>query len=210
MEFLRDILGQELYSQVEAKLKGNDKIQLANIAEGKHVDISKYNDQVTTNTNLQTQLLNIETTIKELLKDAKGDKLEDKIRNFQETIQEERKNQEKAHRELLLNTAIKLQLAGKVHNEDITLSQINKDQIVMDETGKIKSGLDDQIEGLQKSMPFLFVEKDKNSLAGVAPAEGIPNKRDEGNKKTDSSVDFVKELARRVNTETSVESPYFK
>ena len=34
MEFLKEFLGDDLYTQVEAKLKGNDKVKLANLASG--------------------------------------------------------------------------------------------------------------------------------------------------------------------------------
>ena len=46
MEFLKEILGEELYSQVEAKLKGNDKVKLANLASGEYVSKSKFDDKV--------------------------------------------------------------------------------------------------------------------------------------------------------------------
>ena len=43
MEFLKEYLGDELYSQVEAKLKDNDKVKLANLASGEYVSKSKLN-----------------------------------------------------------------------------------------------------------------------------------------------------------------------
>ena len=46
MEFLKEFLGDELYSQVEAKLKGNDKVKLANLASGEYVSKGKYDDKV--------------------------------------------------------------------------------------------------------------------------------------------------------------------
>ena len=46
MEFLKEFLGDELYAQVEAKLKGNDKVKIANLASGEYVSKSKYDDKV--------------------------------------------------------------------------------------------------------------------------------------------------------------------
>ena len=37
MEFLKKILGEELYAQVAAKLEGNDSVKLANLATGEYV-----------------------------------------------------------------------------------------------------------------------------------------------------------------------------
>ena len=45
MEWLKEFLGDELYSQVEAKLKGNDKVKLANLASGEYVSKSKFDDK---------------------------------------------------------------------------------------------------------------------------------------------------------------------
>ena len=59
MEFLKEYLGEELYSQVEAKLKGNDKVKLANLASGEYVSKSKYDDKV-------TELATANTTINQL------------------------------------------------------------------------------------------------------------------------------------------------
>ncbi len=42
MEFLKPILGDELYAQVEAALKGNDKVKLANLADGQYVGRDKF------------------------------------------------------------------------------------------------------------------------------------------------------------------------
>ena len=42
MEFLREILGDELYAQVEEKINGADGIQLANIADGSYIAKADY------------------------------------------------------------------------------------------------------------------------------------------------------------------------
>lgn len=42
MEFLKEILGEELYAQVAAKLEGNKTVKLANLASGEYVSKAKY------------------------------------------------------------------------------------------------------------------------------------------------------------------------
>jgi len=54
-----------------------------------------------------------------------------------------------------LNSAIKLSLAGKVHDEDIVANLIKKDNLVLNEDGKV-IGLDEQIASLKESKAFLF------------------------------------------------------
>lgn len=64
MEFLKEILGEELYSQVEAKLKGNDKVKLANLASGEYVSKGKYDDKVNELEKANTTITNLTETAK--------------------------------------------------------------------------------------------------------------------------------------------------
>ena len=43
MEWLKEFLGDELYSQVEAKLKGNDKVKLENMFQNRSLMTKKKN-----------------------------------------------------------------------------------------------------------------------------------------------------------------------
>src|SRR5690606_30677600 len=65
-------------------------------------------------------------------------------------------------------------LAGKVHDPDIVLSQLNKEQLELDENGNIKGGFDEQIKSLQESKGFLFVPEkyDKQTFKGFKPFNG--------------------------------------
>ena len=42
MEFLKEILGEELYAQVAAKLEGNKTVKLANLASGDYAHSGAY------------------------------------------------------------------------------------------------------------------------------------------------------------------------
>jgi len=50
------VLGEELYNQVAAKLNGNDKIKLANLADGQYVGRDKFDALDTTRKGLKEQL----------------------------------------------------------------------------------------------------------------------------------------------------------
>jgi hypothetical protein len=63
MEFLKEALGDELYNQVAAKLKGNDKIKLANLADGGYVGKEKFDASETTVADLRKQLTDRERTL---------------------------------------------------------------------------------------------------------------------------------------------------
>jgi hypothetical protein len=86
---------------------------------------------------------------------------------------------------LRINTALKLALASDTHDPDLVAGLLDKAKIELDESGNVKSGLDDQIKSLRESKAFLFAEKKEETVPffkGTKPAES--NKRDE----TPSSV----------------------
>jgi hypothetical protein len=60
MEFLKDVLGEELYNQVAEKLKGNEKIKLANLAEGQYVDKKKFDEADTERKRLADELKKVD------------------------------------------------------------------------------------------------------------------------------------------------------
>lgn len=78
-------------------------------------------------------------------------------------------------KELRLATAVKLALAGKVHDPDIVAGLLDKTKIELDDNGSVKAGLDDQIKALKTSKAFLFVSEDKGAgqfqFRGTNPAD---------------------------------------
>lgn len=68
MEFLKDVLGEELYAQLEAALKDNDGIKLANLADGQYVDKNKYAALEMEKDGLQGQLDERDAELDELKK----------------------------------------------------------------------------------------------------------------------------------------------
>lgn len=60
MEFLKEVLGEELYNQVAEKLKGNDKIKLANLAEGKYVSKEKFDTAELARKNAEDKLAELQ------------------------------------------------------------------------------------------------------------------------------------------------------
>lgn len=69
-----------------------------------------------------------------------------------------------------MTAAIKVAVAGKAHDPDMVVSQIDKSKIVLDDNGNIKAGLDDQVKDLETNKAFLF-KGDKNP-GGAGPAGG--------------------------------------
>lgn len=116
------------------------------------------------------------------LKKSVGDNEE--LKKQIETLQAENKAAKEKYeaelKELRLTTAIKLALAGQVHDTDIVAGLLDKSKIEIDDAGNIKSGLEEQINSLRESKAFLFVQKEQSDpqpkFKGVVPVDG----RDKG------------------------------
>ncbi|MGE7718034.1 phage scaffolding protein [Priestia megaterium] len=112
----------------------------------------------------------------EQLKKETGDnkELQAKIEQLQGENKTAKEKYEAEATELKRSTAVKLALAGKVHDPDIVLGQLDRTKISLDDKGNIKAGLDDQIKALQESKAFLFVPEDKGNqfqFRGTNPPE---------------------------------------
>jgi hypothetical protein len=109
------------------------------------------------------------------LKKSTGDAeaLKKQIETLQTDNKAAKEKYEADVKDLRLNTALKLALAGKVHDPDIVAALLDKSKIEIDDAGGVKAGLDDQIKALQTSKGFLFVVEDgKPKFKGTKPPEG--------------------------------------
>lgn len=72
-------------------------------------------------------------------------------------------------KEMQLNSAIKLALAGKAQDEDLVAGLFDKSKLILGEDGKI-TGLEEQLKELQESKAFLF--KQEEQQPGFIPIIG--------------------------------------
>lgn len=151
MEFLKEILGEELYAQVAAKLEGNDSVKLANLATGEYVSKSKYIDELA-------------------VKDKRIQELADTIKNFEgvdvKQLQADVENWKIKYNQDLesarLDSAIQLAIAKSgTLSEKALMGLLDKDKIKFDKDGKL-TGLDEQIEAIKKEDSFLFKAAEPN------------------------------------------------
>jgi hypothetical protein len=93
----------------------------------------------------------------ETLKKSSGDA--EALMKQIDTLQGENKTKEDKYqadlKELKLTNAIKLAIAGKVHDEDMAAGLFDKTKLILGDDGKV-TGLDDQLKTLQESKKFLF------------------------------------------------------
>lgn len=131
-------------------------------------------------TDLQGQLTQRDTDLKDLKKKAEGsEELQTQLTTLQATYDADKAGFETKLKDTQLNSALKLALTGKVHDTDLVTTLIDKATIELSADGNVAKGLDEQIKTLQASKSFLFVPE-VNPAAGVVisgakPVEGNPS-----------------------------------
>lgn len=162
MDFLKEVLGEELFNQVVSKINehnGNEtnkdkKIKLANLETGEYVGKNKYSSL---EQELQSKVAELgESTklIETLKKSTKGnEELQTKISTYESTIQQlqSQLQQEK------LNNAIKVNLLGaKATDIEYLTYKLNAlGEIKLDENGAIV-GWDEKLQSLKTQLPNFF------------------------------------------------------
>ena len=121
----------------------------------------KYNALAETNKKLEADIKVRDKQLEELKKiDAEGLKAE--IERLQEENKAATEKYEAELKDIQLANAIKLAVAGKVHDEDLVSGLVDKTKLIIGDDGKIV-GLDEQIASLKESKAFLFKPEDETN-----------------------------------------------
>ena len=167
MEFLKKLLGDDLYSQLETKIKEynsnkTDKekqIKLADIGSGNYVEKNEYEALNGQLNGKQTELETANALIEDLKKGNKSnDDLQSKISEYEEQVVDLRKQLE----ETKLKSAVKVALMSEnAVDVDYLTFKLNEsgEAIELDENGNIK-GWQDKISNLKTKFPKMFESGD--------------------------------------------------
>lgn len=149
-------------------------------------------------------------------------KLQEELKTTKESLENSTKDVDKRVQDELAkerkNFEIKMELKDKVHNVDIMMGQLDLEKVVMDEkTGKIKSGLKEQLDEIRKTDGYLFTSNNQNNNSNnqnVNPfVKGATPKDGDGAQQTNltSGEIFAKNLAKGHNeaNKASADSIYF-
>ncbi|BAQ11312.1 methyl-accepting chemotaxis protein scaffolding protein [Bacillus sp. OxB-1] len=172
---------------------------------GQMIPKSRLDEKIDEVKDLKDQLKDRDGQLEELKKvDAKG--LQAKIDELQDANETTKKDYEAKLKETQLSGAVKLALAGKVHDADLVASLIDSKTIELDADGNVTKGLDEQLKTLQESKSFLFVpEKEtKSNIKGTKPAEN-PNS---GEGSANIGADFAKMLNDRGTAPSNDNNPW--
>lgn len=156
-DFLKPILGDELYAQVEEKLNG---MSLANLSDGSHIPKAKFDD-VNSKAKSLTSQVNTLTAQLEAAKAANGDTdaLNARIAQLTNDVAERDSKLTK----LGMQYRIKDELRGLNVRDVETVMPLLKNDEIKDKDGKLE-GLAEQVEGIKKAYPYLFTDNSKPNM----------------------------------------------
>ncbi|MNP03151.1 Phage minor structural protein GP20 [compost metagenome] len=154
------------------------------------------------------------------MKKSSGDaaELTKKIETLQAENKSAKEEYETKAKDLRTETALKLKLVGKVHENAMAnvIAEFDKSKIILDENGEIKSGFDEQYKPLQESKGFYFVPEDTGGnqfqFKGFKPTETGGGSGGNGSGGKDAAADFGKkmaEFAKANNTAVEAQKHYF-
>lgn len=190
MDFLKEILGEELYAQIEEKINahnGNEAnkdklIKLANLGGGEYVGKAKHDALQAKFDSKDQELIKANGLIAELQKAAKGDEtLQGKVTEYQNQAAQ----LQKQLTETLINSGLRIAFmeAGGV-DIDYLIWKAKTDNggkpLELGDDQKIK-GIDDLVSGLKTSSPNHFkkadggAKVDPNPLPGGDPGKTEPS-----------------------------------
>lgn len=178
MDFLKAILGDDLYAQFEQAIaayngkpeNAQKQVKLANLSDGGYVSSAKYQAmeaENTTNTNKLTEANNL---IAQLQKAAKGDEaLQGQITEYQTKVQQ----LEQQLAQTRIDSAIKVGLLAEdaLDVDYLTFKLKEKGEALeLDEQGNIK-GWADKLAALKTQLPAQFQSKGKGGYDGFRPMD---------------------------------------
>lgn len=139
-----------------------------------YVEKAKFDEATTAKNNLETQIKERDKQL-ETLKKTAGDKekLEATIKQLQEDNKSAKTKYETDLKNLRIDSAVKLKLSGTAQDVDIVAGLIDKTKLIVSDDGTV-AGLDEQINPLKQSKPFLF-KNDKQSYEPKVGGNPINN-----------------------------------
>lgn len=150
---LQELLGEELYKQVTAKL-GDQKIAI--VSDGSYIPKAKFDEKLNEAKEYKRQLEERDKQLQELGQKAQGnEELTAQIEELKKQNETTKQEYETKLQQQAFDHALESSLSGaKVKNAKAVRALLDLDMIKLD--GEKLSGLDEQINKLRESDSYLF------------------------------------------------------
>ena len=178
MEFLKDILGEDLYKQVadavnahNGKLENKEKqVKIADLGSGQYVDKGKYDTAVAEKENLAGQIKTLNTTIGDLKKNnADNETLQNTIADLQTKL----KDQQTANDQISKTYALKDSLTkqGVLDPDYLIYKAGGLDKFTFDKEGK-PVGVEEAVKPYKEDKAMAHLFKQEQSKPPYHPQGG--------------------------------------
>lgn len=204
MEFLKEILGEDLFNQVKNKVSSyNEKadkdkrVSIANVNGDEYVTKAKYSQLETDLNNTKTSLSTAQTTIEDLKKsNGSNADLQQKVSDYETKIANLEATSKAEKARMLKEIAIKDALYHeKAKHPELLISKFDLSKIILDEKGEnVVSGIEEQMKSNKETYKDLFGETEQQGGAYHYTPNGGDNK---GNSGATDFVGIIKENQAR-------------
>ncbi|MRG86998.1 phage scaffolding protein [Salinibacillus xinjiangensis] len=152
---LKELLGEELYSQVQEKA-GDNKIAI--VSDGSYIPKEKFDEVNKQKNDYKKQVDDRDEQINDLSEKAKGnEELTKTIDSLKQQNEDTKKQYEDQIKQQQFDYALKDELtAAKVKNPKAVKALLDTEAIKLD--GDKLLGLEEQLKGIKESDPYMFEE----------------------------------------------------
>lgn len=182
-DFLKPVLGDELFAQFDEKMKASEGITIANVSDGSFIPKAKFDEERNNGKAYKQQIEELNGKLTALQQAADGNEaLKGQITQLQNDIaakEDELKNQR------LRYSIVDAVRKSKARNEDVVFRMIDQSKIT--ENGGNLYGLSEQLEALKKSDPYLF-ESEHSPSGGYDPSHAPEGKGKSGNASINDAI----------------------
>ena len=176
LEKIKELLGEELAGQVEAALKGKGKdgrdIDLVIGNDGSFVPAEKMETERQARTSAETALKNAAAALKGVGGSGDPAKIADDVAAAQQKLTDLESGYKKELAGIKRTAAVKLGLAGKVHDPEDIIKLLEMDKIELDDAGNLKAPIDELVKSIKEQKPYLFVEDKPTGTGGTPTIKG--------------------------------------
>jgi len=201
MADLKEILGEELATQIEGVIKEKGvNLIVDNKEKPNFIPKSRFDEVIGSKNELKTQVGELSSELESLKKSAKGnDELVAKI----EELQKSNTEAEARYNKNILENAIKMKAIHEKAKDPSDLSKfLDYENLSLDENGEVK-GLEEQIAGLKESKTYLFEDLQvQNNNTPANPAGAGSNNKDTKQSIKEQYDEMYIECAKNPNNRT--------
>ncbi|TVX91894.1 phage scaffolding protein [Paenibacillus agilis] len=163
VESIRMLLGEELALQVETALQGKGKegkdVDLVVGNDGSYVPAEKYDAATKGKASAEAALKAAADALKAIGGSGDPSKIATDVIVAQGKLDELARNYQSELASIQRTAAIRMALAGKVHDTEDLINLIDMDKIELDEVGNVKQDLEEIIGPIRVAKPYLFIDQ---------------------------------------------------